>query len=1115
DFFDDSEDYIIYTNMYGSVSFGDEVEDAFFLSLSDTLAKDSGADLSADPNLAFSDDIDGSTRPASWDIGADEFTSVTWDGSESTDWTVDANWVEGTAPTSGDNVTIDGNYTNAPTLNLTSGSTTIKGLSLGENNVSVLTLSNGNSTTNKLVVTGDVNVGATGTLTHTANTTEETHIINMEAANLTVEVGGFINANYKGYQSSEGTGQGGDAERAGGAGYGGNGGIGSYAGATGGISYGSITEPDDIGSGGGRYGGSLGGSGGGAVKLIVFGTTTIEGDIITNGQNESSNGRGGGGSGGSIWINTGILAGAGSITANGGSTNYSECGGGGGGRIAVYYTIDSSTVTFQSFGGKNSTSTNRMGGAGTIYKKSAAQTNGDLIVDNNDNYSTNDSYIGKTRLDDQAYTFDTLIISDYGWLDITVTTSISYTTLDWSTKGIITDNGGTFDLLSGGGDLIVPETSRLCAYTTRTHTSYTINGYMEARQSITTAGDFDIGAAGILTHSKNTITKQYVIDITAANFTIASGGFINANYKGYQSSEGTGQGGDAERAGGAGYGGNGGIGSYAGATGGISYGSITEPDDIGSGGGQYSGDLGGSGGGAVKLIVSGTTIIEGDIITNGQNESSNGRGGGGSGGSIWINTGILAGAGSITANGGSTSYLECGGGSGGRIAVYYTTDNSTVSYQAYGGLAGVSTARMGGAGTIYLRDNTAGTDELIINNNDQDSTDDAYIGKTLINETITFDTLTLQNYGHLQTGTSSNITYTTLNWTTKGVVTDEGGIFALLSGGGELIIPENCRVFEKINRSFTNITVNGSMDADPINISGDLSINGTMTLKNCDMASTKLVVLGDVTIGTTGILTHYANTTAQTHVINLEAANFTIASGGFINANYKGYWSSEGTGAGGDGARAGGAGYGGDGGDGTAGAGGAGYGSITEPDDIGSGGGQYSGDLGGSGGGAVKLIVSGTTIIEGDIITNGQNESSNGRGGGGSGGSIWINTGILAGAGSITANGGSTSYLECGGGSGGRIAVYYTTDSSTVTYQSYGGLAGGTTARMGGAGTIYKKSVAQTNGDLIVNNNSLSGKRTPLLASDWTFDNVTISGAGKLDANGYNLTINADFNNAG
>ncbi|MCK5591660.1 MAG: hypothetical protein KAI72_06870, partial [Candidatus Pacebacteria bacterium] len=77
------------------------------------------------------------------------------------------------------------------------------------------------------------------------------------------------------------------------------------------------------------------------------------------------------------------------------------------------------------------------------------------------------------------------------------------------------------------------------------------------------------------------------------------------------------------------------------------------------------------------------------------------------------------------------------------------------------------------------------------------------------------------------------------------------------------------------------------------------------------------------------------------------------------------------------------------------------------------------------------------------------------------------------------------------------------------------------TARMGGAGNIYTKAAAQTNGDLIIDNNDNDNAdetymgKTPLLTSDWTFDNLTISGAGKLDANGYNLTINADFNNTG
>jgi len=136
--------------------------------------------------------------------------SITWDGSESSDWTVGDNWVGGVAPASGDDVIIDGVYTSAPTLDLTSGTTTIASLSLGATAASTLTLSNGSSTTNKLVVTGDVNIGVNGTLTHTTNATDQTHTINLEAANLTVVSGGEINLNSKGYSGGYGPGAGGN-----------------------------------------------------------------------------------------------------------------------------------------------------------------------------------------------------------------------------------------------------------------------------------------------------------------------------------------------------------------------------------------------------------------------------------------------------------------------------------------------------------------------------------------------------------------------------------------------------------------------------------------------------------------------------------------------------------------------------------------------------------------------------------------------------------------------------------------------------------------------------------------------------------------------------------------
>ncbi|MCK5178485.1 MAG: DUF2341 domain-containing protein, partial [Candidatus Omnitrophica bacterium] len=58
-----------------AIIFVDEANDDFHLASNDTGAKDLGTDLTSDANLAFSDDIDGDTRPVTpgtWDIGADE-----------------------------------------------------------------------------------------------------------------------------------------------------------------------------------------------------------------------------------------------------------------------------------------------------------------------------------------------------------------------------------------------------------------------------------------------------------------------------------------------------------------------------------------------------------------------------------------------------------------------------------------------------------------------------------------------------------------------------------------------------------------------------------------------------------------------------------------------------------------------------------------------------------------------------------------------------------------------------------------------------------------------------------------------------------------------------------
>jgi len=195
------------------------------------------------------------------------------------------------------------------------------------------------------------------------------------------------------------------------------------------------------------------------------------------------------------------------------------------------------------------------------------------------------------------------------------------------------------------------------------------------------------------------------------------------------------------------------------------------------------------------------------------------------------------------------------------------------------------------------------------------------------------------------------------------------------------------------------------------------SVHGSNTLTidgNLAVNSGKLLCLGDLSAvnaasGGTELVPHGQG-------IVIDAANVTVGGNGHISADFQGFPTTEGPG----GVTWGGGGYGGRGGPGNNGVIGLTYGSLSQPTALGSGGRHYN--AGGSGGGALKLVVTGMVTVDGTISAIGEDSIECCDNGGGSGGSLWIIANTLTGSGSITADGGKGA-AKGGAGGGGRIAL--------------------------------------------------------------------------------------------
>lgn len=215
-------------------------------------------------------------------------------------------------------------------------------------------------------------------------------------------------------------------------------------------------------------------------------------------------------------------------------------------------------------------------------------------------------------------------------------------------------------------------------------------------------------------------------------------------------------------------------------------------------------------------------------------------------------------------------------------------------------------------------------------------------------------------------------------------------------------------------------------DGDPTYDGEEIVVNGcTVTINGAHNFATLLIT-------NAGVLTHTAGQSGFDLTIT---GDLTVDVGGSISADGKGFGSSSGPGQGGDGYGSGArAGYGGAGGNSYDATGGIAYGSITKPLELGSGGGvmNFYHIPGGSGGGAIRLTVDGTLLIDGNVSANGAAGlpgGSNGSGGG-SGGSIYITADIVAGTGLISANGGMRG--PSGGSGGARVDASRSTTARTA-----------------------------------------------------------------------------------
>jgi hypothetical protein len=925
--------------------------------------------------------------------------------------------------------------------------------------------------------------------------------------------------------------------------------------------FGSVYRPQEAGGGGDYNGGPQYGQPGGGVVRINAGAIALDGAIRAEGRALESESRGG--AGGSIWITTNAMSGAGTVSANGAHANY---GSGGGGAIALEYTTGTSVPwLLTAKAGTSNWGNARVGGAGTVYVRGPQSTYGDVTIDNGGSVSQATSLpslgrglalsgsTGATLVTDRTVDIPAYFVGH--WIEIATPSgtlkgtwkvaainaksvtlapngseSISIAAGDgWQgvyrfdnlknptgakiagndpirigVNGNVVINGPTgpssleLPYAISGTDVTINGNVVLGSAITAT-SSVTINGGTTTATAVTSPS-LHVTGTGTLTNPADAAGTPLNVNVSGT-LTIDAGGAIDLTGHGYQA---------WVTYPGATIPGNGSGGSHIG-VGGLwdpatasTFGSVYRPQEAGGGGDYNGGSQFGQPGGGVLRINAGTIALAGAIRSEGKAFDSEARGG--AGGSIWITTNAMSGAGTVSANGAHANY---GSGGGGAIAVEYTTGTSVPwTLTAKAGTSNWGNAKVGGAGTVYVR-----------------GPQSTYGGVTIDNAGIVGAGTTLPSLGRgLAANGSTGATLVTDrtvdipayfigHWveitapdgTLKGtwkVATINARTATLAPNGSESISIAAGDGWQGVYRfdSFNSPTGGKITSIDPLRIGfngttvitgpagaltldlgssiagNDVTINGNVNFTGTIAATTSVTINNGLTSATaltsptlhvtgTGTLSNPVNAVAAQFNINVSGA-ITIDAGGAIDVTGHGYpqWATY------PGATTPGNGSGGS----HLGVGGlwdaptaSAFGSVYRPQEAGGGGDYNGGPQYGQPGGGVLRINAGSIALAGAIRSEGKAFDSESRGG--AGGSIWITTASVSGAGTVSANGSHANY---GSGGGGAIALEYTTGTMPWTLTAKAGTSNWGNAKVGGAGTVYVRGPQSTYGDLTVDNSN-------------------------------------------